>query len=96
MTGAFSRDGVEDSWGGVLVAILIFGLLLRLFSVNSGLNIALVKLLFALTLAHDEVLHIWSQMLLENRILLLLDSPLRPDSKLLFGRISTSVATRLT
>ena len=80
----------------MLVAVHDLGELLRLFSVNSGRNIALVKLQCALTLAHDEVLHIWSQMLLENRILLLLDLPLRPDSKLLFGRIFTRVATRFT
>ena len=71
--------------------------LLRLFSVvNGGRNIALVKLQYAFALASDEDLVIWSQILLENGLLLLLDSALRPDFKPLFGSIPAHVATRLS
>ena len=55
-----------------------------------------MKLQYALVLAHDEDLVIWSQILLENGLLLLLDSALRPAFKLFFGSISAHVATRLS
>ena len=71
---------------------------LWLFSVNVGRIIALMKLLqHALTLlVRDEDLLIWSQVLLEHGLLLLLDSALRLDDlKLLFVRNSACMATRL-
>ena len=72
---------------------------LRLFCVvNGGRNFTLVKLLqFALTLlVRDEDFLIWSQVLFEHGLLLLLDSALRfDDLKLLFVSISDRLATRL-
>ena len=55
-----------------------------------------MELQYALALARDEDLVIWSQILLENGLLLLLDSALRPDFKPLFGSISAHMATRLS
>ena len=96
LSGAFSRDEVEDSRDDALVAVHDLGELLYIFSVNCGRNIALMKLQYALTLALDEDILIWSQMLLENGLTLLLDSVLRSDLKLLFVRISAREAARLT
>ena len=79
LSGAFSRGRVEDSRDDVLVAVHDLGELRYLLSVNGGRNIALVKLQYALTLALDDDILIWLQMLLENGLRLLLDSVLRPD-----------------